>query len=387
MLFKVNFLLTKIEEFNIMTLIEHFKDLTDPRIERHKRHKLIDIVTITICAVISGAEGWENIEEYAYTKYDWLKQFLELPYGIPSHDTINRLFSRLKPKEFQNAFIKWVKSSSKIVSGEMVSVDGKTLRRSHDKKVGKKAIHIVSAWGSKMNMVLGQIKTDEKSNEITAIPELIDLLDLKGCIVTIDAMGCQKDIAEKIVINGADYVLALKGNQGNLYEDVKLFLDDALDNCDKNLNFYETVDGDHGRIETRRYFATSDIEWLPSRHLWKNLKSIAVVERERTVGEKTTIERSYYISSLKPDAKKIGIAIRSHWGIENKVHWILDVTFRKDDCRKRKGNVAENFAVVRHVALNLLKNEKTLKRSIKGKRLKAGWDNTYLAKVLEINKN
>lgn len=370
------------------SLTEHFGNLNDPRIERHKRHKLIDIVILTICASICGSEGWEDIEEYGHTKYDWLKSFLELPHGIPSHDTIRRLFIRLDPKEFQRCFMEWVKAASGAISGQVVAIDGKTLRRSHDRGAGKKAIHMVSAWAFEMNLVLGQVKTDEKSNEIAAIPELIDLLNLKGCIVTIDAMGCQKDISRKIVKGGGDYVLALKGNQGTLHDDIKLFLEDAKLSNFKDIthSYHETTDGDHGRIEIRRYWVVSDIDWLPGKHLWEGLKSIGMVERERHIGEKITCETHFYISSLTCDAKKFGYVVRNHWGIENSLHWTLDVAFREDECRKRAGNAAENFAVLRHITLNLLKNETSLKKSIRAKRLKAGWDNSYLEKVLEFNK-
>lgn len=371
-----------------LTLTHHFANLKDPRIDRNKRHKLLDIVMLTICSVICGSDAWEQIEEYGHSKHDWLKTFLELPHGIPSHDTIRRLFIQLNPKEFQKCFMEWIKSASESATGQVVAIDGKTLRRSHDKRAGKKAIHMVSAWASEMNLVLGQIKTDEKSNEITAIPELIDLLELKGCIVTIDAMGCQKNIIEKIVDKGADYVLALKGNQGNLHEDVKLFFEDAKSTSLEEVphSYHETIDGDHGRIEIRRYWVVSDIEWLADRALWKGLKSIGMVERERHIHDEVTCETHYYISSLACNAEKFSLGVRNHWGIENALHWGLDIAFREDECRKRAGHAAENFAVLRHIAMNLLKNENSLRKSIKSKRLKAGWDNSYLTKVLGFNK-
>lgn len=368
-------------------LIDHFSDLKDPRIDRNKRHKLIDIVSISICAVICGANTWEQIEEYGKTKYDWLKQFLELPNGIPSHDTIRRLFICLDSNAFQRSFLNWIQSLSGIVTDQVVAIDGKTLRRSRDKGSGKKAIHMVSAWASEMRLVLGQVKTDEKSNEITAIPELIDVLELRGCIVTIDAMGCQKSIAEKIIDKNGDYVLALKENHGNLHEDVKFFFEDALktDFKDINYSFHETIDGDHGRIEHRKYWIVSDIDWLQGKENWKGLLSIGMTQSQREIDGETSSEIRYYISSLSCDAKLFGNAVRSHWGIENSVHWILDVAFREDESRIRKGNAPENFAVLRHIALNLLKNENSLRKSIKSKRLKAGWDDSYLTKVLGFN--
>jgi predicted transposase YbfD/YdcC len=365
------------------SISKHFQGITDPRRD-NKRHSLMDIITIAICAVISNADSFEEIAEFGKAKYQWLKGFLELPHGIPSADTFERVFARIDPDEFKNSFIRWVKAICELTKGAIVSVDGKTVRRSHDKSNGKSAIHMVSAWACANGIVLGQRKTEEKSNEITAIPELLKLLEIKGCIVTIDAMGCQKHIAEVIIDKEADYVFSLKGNQGRLHNDVELFFQEHRKNNFKDISFdyHETVDGDHGKVEIRRYFTTSDIGWLQGKEDWKSLETICMVERERHFKDTIEKETSYYIGSIESGAERFGHAVRSHWGIENSLHWVLDVTFREDESRIRKDNAPENFAVLRHIALNMIKRETTLKKSIKSKRLRAGWDNAYLLKVL-----
>lgn len=361
----------------------HFSNIVDPR-DLNKRHKLIDIITIAICAVVCGANSWEHIEVFGQSKLDWFKEFLELPHGIPSHDTFGRIFAQIDPDEFRQSFMSWVQAICQLSYGQVVAVDGKTLRRSHDKSNGKSAIHMVSAWACANGIVLGQIKTDEKSNEITAIPQLIKTLEIEGCIVTIDAMGCQKNIAKTIIDSGAEYVLALKDNQATLHDNVQLFFQDYFNSTSNQCacDFYQSTDGDHGRIEIRKYWTTSDIDWLQGKESWKNLNTIGMVQRERHVEDGISVETSYYISSIENDAKRFSHAVRNHWGIENSLHWVLDVSFREDESRIRKDNAPENFAVLRHMALNLLKKERSLKKSIKSKQLTAGWDNNYLTKVL-----
>jgi predicted transposase YbfD/YdcC len=367
------------------SITSHFSSLSDPRMEKKTKHDLEDIIVITICAAICGADDWVSVEKYGKAKHDWLKTFLKLPNGIPSHDTFGNVFSVLDPHEFEKCFMSWIRSVCSVTKGQIVAIDGKTLRRSHDKSSNKAAIHMVSAWASENHITLGQTITDAKSNEITAIPELLDLLDIKGCIVTIDAMGCQKKIVEKIVVDKkADYVLSLKGNQGNLHNDIKLFFEMAIkeDFDDISYDSFVTVDGDHGRIETRRHYVVSDIDWLEGKHNWKNLRTIGMVISERDVKGKVSIESRYFICSIEEDAKLFAKAVREHWGIENKVHWCLDIAFREDESRMRKGHSAGNFSVVRHIALNMLRHENTLKVGIKNKRLNAAWDDRYLLRVL-----
>lgn len=367
-----------------------FSELDDPRTDKHsKRHQLSDIMLLTILGVICGADSWVAIERFGQSKYEWLKTILELPNGIPSHDTIGGFFSRLCPEQLRSCFMSWVNSVFDFSGGEIIAIDGKTLRHSFDNAISRPAIHMVNAWACKNELVLGQFKTSEKSNEITAIPELLKILDLKNNIVTIDAMGCQKNIASQIIEQEGDYVLNLKGNQPNLHDDVKLFISDFIagkTNQKTQFDYHEVVDGDHNRIEIRKYWVTEEINWLTQKNEWKGLKSIGMVEYESTdksSGE-INIEKRFFISSLSANAKNFSNAIRMHWGIENGLHWCLDVAFREDDSRVRKDNAPENLSVLRQIALNLLKAERTAKVGIKNKRLMAGWDNAYLAKLLNV---
>jgi len=366
------------------TIIEHFSELADPR-RYNRRHLLIDIVVIAICAVICGADDWVAVEEFGAAKQDWFAEFLELPHGIPSHDTFRRLFAVLDAEQFRNCFIGWISAVYEVTEGQVVPIDGKQVRRSHDKGLGKDAIHMVSAWASENRVVLGQVKVDEKSNEITAIPELLDMLEIAGCIVTIDAMGCQKKITQKVKDKQADYTIAVKGNQKGLHEDVMEIFDRARENEFANCDYWKTEEKGHGRFEIRECWTISSPETLE--HIraladWTELQTIVMVKRERHLESKVEVEVKYYISSLTSGAQHILSTIRAHWGIENQVHWVLDIAFREDDSRLRKGNGAQNFAVLRHIALNLLKQEETSKCGIKNKRLKAGWDLDYLRKVL-----
>jgi predicted transposase YbfD/YdcC len=367
------------------TIQKHFGKIPDPR-AANSLHLLIDIIAISICAVICGSKTYNQIEEYGKDNYKWLKGFLELPNGIPSHDTFGRMFSVIDPREFQNCFMEWIADVSRLIKRETIAIDGKTLRRSYDSASDKKAIHMISAWATDQNIVLGQYKTAEKSNEITAIPILIKMLDLSGSIVTIDAMGCQKKIASSIIEKKADYVLSLKENQPQLYGDIKLYMDDIILSSKENeaFSYYETIDADHGRIETRKYWITSDIDWLYGKANWRGLKSIGCIERIRETEKGISTEKSYFIGSIESDAELFAKAVRNHWGIENGLHWTLDMAFREDESRIRKGHAPENFAVLRHIALNLIKSETSFKGSVNTKQLKAAWNRRYLEKIIKV---
>lgn len=357
---------------------KHLDCIEDPR-HHNTRHLLHDMFLIAICAIISGADSWTQVAEYGRSKHSWFKDFLELPNGIPSHDTFGRLFAKIDPKGFHEFFARWVRELSESLKGKTVAIDGKTLRGSHDRKNGRPAIHMVSAWVSDIRMVLGQLKINDKSNEITAIPELIKTLALRGSIVTIDAMGCQKKITQAIIEAEADYVIQVKDNQKTLHEDIAVFFQEPANGP---FDTFETVDGEHGRIETRRYLTTDDIGWLPGKYEWSGINTICMAVRERDVNGKTSIEKAYFISSLKNHAPAIAKAIREHWSIENDLHWCLDISFREDHCRVRKNHAPENFGILRHMAINLLKREKSLKGGLQTKRLKAAWDHDYLIKIL-----
>lgn len=371
---------------NDASLLTHFAQLDDPRDERGKEHLLLDIVSIAICAVICGAESWTDIEEYGHAKLDWLKTFLALPNGVPTHDTFARLFARLDPEQMQQCFVSWITAISRLTQGEVIAIDGKTVRGSYDRSSGKGAIHMVSAWASRNRLVLGQRKVDEKSNEITAIPQLLAVLSIAGCIVTIDAMGCQREIAAAIIDQGADYVLALKDNQPSLFEDVQWLFEQAESTQFQEVvhEVAQSVDKGHGRIEIRRCWTLSgcELDYLVQKQHWKGLQTVAMVQSQRRVDGKVSIERRYYLSSLGQDAQVMNAAIRTHWAIENGLHWVLDVSFGEDGCRIRKDHAPQNMSLLRQMALNLLGQDKSTKIGIKAKRKKAGWDDAYLVKIL-----
>ena len=366
-------------------LIEtHFGKIKDPRAIHRIEHKLLDIIIITICGTICGGDNWEAIAEYGRSKREWLGTFLELANGIPSADTLNRVFARLNPEELQRSFIGWMESVHKVTEGETINIDGKTLRGAKESGSSRSLIHMVSVWSASQHLVLGQKKVSEKSNEITAIPELLKLISLQGCLISIDAMGCQREIAKTIIEQNADYVLALKGNQGNLHRDVEQLFSSALVQNFKNIDhqFHSTVEKNHGRIETRCYWTMGNTEFLVGAEKWQGLKSIGMVESQRKVNGIVSKEYRYYLLSIDSNAQRFAQAVRSHWSIENQLHWILDVGFTEDASRTCQGHSAENLAVIRHIGVNLLSKDKKTKVGVKTKRLKAGWNDAYLKDIL-----
>jgi predicted transposase YbfD/YdcC len=360
----------------------HLSIIRDPRQAGKVDHRLSDIVMLSICATVGGAEGWLDIEEFGRTHERWFCTQGLFDNGIPVGDTVARVMSMLSPKAFQTAFIAWMQDVAALTHGEVIAVDGKTLRRSHDRKARKAPLHMVSAFACSNGVVLGQERTEEKSNEITAIPSL---LALSGCFATIDAMGCQKAIAKQITQAKGDYVLAVKDNQRSLHEAITDWFDVARADDFKHAphDFYEQTDKGHGRVEVRRYWLSGDLSGLAEPQRWAGLRSIGMAENETHHGGKCTIERRYFITTLSANAQQFAHAVRNHWGIENRLHWVLDMSFREDECRIRRGDGAEILGVVRHIALNLLRQDKTSKRGIKGKRYKAALDINYAAKVLE----
>jgi predicted transposase YbfD/YdcC len=348
---------------------------------------LFDIIAIAILGTICGADGWVEIEQFGYQKLNWLSKFLFLPKGIPSHDTFGRVFSMIAPEEFQASFMEWVKALRQVTRGQVISIDGKQMRGSHDRSQGKRAIYMVSAWAEQNHLVLGQRKVAEKSNEITAIPELLRLLAIKGCIVTVDAIGTQTKIARQIIAAEGDYLLAVKHNQGKLYRDLEmLFSYEQQQDFEGSPYVYDKeVKKGHGRIDVRECWAFSDPEYLASvsqANKWPKLQSIIMIVRRRIIDGEDTIKTRFYISSLQADAKRILRATRQHWSIENGLHWVLDIAFNEDRSRVRKDHAPANLAVLRHMAVNLLKQETSAKGGIKAKRLQAGWNEDYLLKVL-----
>ena len=378
------------------SLIAHLRQVPDPRIERRKFHDLVEVLVIGICTLLCGGETFNDMEDFGDAKQEWFKTFLKLTNGIPSHDTFNRVFAAIDPQQFLECFLRWTQSVRQTVHQEIVAIDGKALRRASNQKQSVK--YVVSAWAESNSLVLGQLKVADKSNEITAVPELLRVLELSGCIVTLDAMGCQKKIAREIIEADADYVLALKGNHEKVHEEVKSFLDDALaqqqaprpatakvPRAAATLASFEAVEKDHGRFEIRRYYQSAELDWFADRPKWEGLKSLGMVESVREVDGQTSIERRYFLSSLPLGVQTFARAVRSHWGVENKVHWVMDVCFREDQSRARAGYAAENLATLRRLALNLLKRDQTKKRGIRGKQLNAGWDHAYLLRLLGVS--
>lgn len=366
-------------------LIAHFSIVEDPRFDRNKKHPLINIILIAICAVLCGADDWMDIASFGEAKKKWFKTFLILPNGIPSHDTFGRVFAMLDASEFEKGFASWISSMSQLLNGEVVAIDGKTIRRSGSKKIGQRAIHMVSAFAKMNGLTLGQVAIDEKSNELKAIPKLLQILNVSGCIVTIDAAGCYREVVTSIVEKQADYLIAVKNNQPTLLQDMEKLFEQVKK---ENLSYASTQEKGHGREEKRECVVISQevlLSHIHDKDSWKNLHSIAMVTNTRTIEEKTSTYTRFYISSLVScDAQKMLAAVRDHWSVENSLHWILDISFNEDQSRIRKGYAQNNFNLLRKIALGLLKKDTTKKIGIKGKRLNAGWDKTYLLKLLGI---
>jgi len=366
----------------IISLIATLEDVPDPRVDRSKDHELVDLLVIALCTILVGGDSFYDMEEFAEVRLAWLKTFLRLRNGAPSHDTFNRVFQALDGRQLADRLSRWTQSVRTVLGGEVVALDGKTVRRALNR--GEDFRVIVSAWATESGLLLGQRKVRNKSNEITVVPELLQALELAGCIVTADAMHCQKNIAKEIMEADADYVLALKGNQGTAFAEVKTFLDDALNRVQTHLVFLETVDKGHGRLETRRYWQTEKIDWYADRGQWEGLRSVGMVESVREINGQRTVERRYYLSSLPADSQRFAKAVRGHWAIENQLHWVLDVVFGEDQSRARTQQAAENLAAMRRLAVNLLRKDIRSKRSIKGKLMRAAIDPDYLRHLLTI---
>jgi predicted transposase YbfD/YdcC len=368
-------------------LSDCFTDIKDPRVARTKKHLLKDILVISILAIIAGAEGWEDMENYGISKQQWLSEFLALPNGIPSDDTFRRVFERINPEALCQCLTQWVQQLIPSLEGKIVPIDGKCLRGSYDREQGVKALHLVTAWVAEQNLTLGQIKVEDHSNEITAIPALLELIDIKGAIITIDAMGTQTEIVRLIRAQKADYILALKTNHPTLFQQVKNWFEQALASNFQGITVSteSRVEKGHHRTEKRlvRAVPLSEFGGIYKQEQWLGLQTIVMVERTRHLWNKVTHEVQFYLSSLPADAQNLGNAIRTHWGIENQVHWTLDVTFSEDRCRIRSCHAPRNFALLRRMALNALNLEKTLKRSLRQKMKRAAMNNDYMMTVLQ----
>jgi predicted transposase YbfD/YdcC len=366
----------------IISLITTLEEVPDPRVDRSKDHELVDLLVIALCTILVGGDSFYDMEEFAEVRLSWLKTFLRLRNGAPSHDTFNRVFQALDGRQLADSLSRWTQSVRTVLGGEVVALDGKSVRRALNR--GEDMRVIVSAWATESGLLLGQRKVRDKSNEITVVPELLQALELAGCIVTADAMHCQKNIAKEIIEADADYVLALKGNQGTTFAEVKSFLDDIVSRADKALVYLETVEKGHGRLEERRYWQTEKVDWYADREQWESLRSVGMVESVREINGQRTVERRYYLSSLSADIARFAKAVRGHWLIENQLHWVLDVVFGEDQARARTEQAAENLAAMRRLAVNLLRRDKQCKRSIKGKLMRAAIDPDFLRHLLTI---
>jgi predicted transposase YbfD/YdcC len=367
------------------SILEHFSIIQDPRQQSKIEYELLDILFLCLVGMLCGADGWSEIELVGNARLSWFQEKGFLLTGVPIADTIARTIGLINPKEFQSCFIRWMAAAKTATEGQIVAIDGKRVRGSYDNKKGQSAIHMVSAFVAENKLLLGQIKTEDKSNEITAIPALLELLEIKGCIVTIDAMGCQHDIAKKIVSKKADYVLAVKDNQKELHQDIQDFFECANKNNFKNVphDYIEEITKGHGRVETRRYWITSCLDTLSKKKNWAGLKTIGMVQSERYINGKTTIESRHFIASIDQNASKFSNAVRSHWSIENQLHWVLDVSFNEDASRVRANHGPENLSVARRIALNILRQDKSSKSSVKSRLYKAALDSEYFKKMLE----
>lgn len=374
--------------------MEHFEPLADPRVARTREHELLDVLVIALCCLLGGGQSFYDMERFGHAKRALLQGFLKLPNGIPSHDTFTRLFAALDPDRFLECFLAWTQSLRQRIPGELVAVDGKALRRAID--AGQNPRYVVSAWAEDNELVLGQVAVAEKSNEITAVPPLLRALDLAGCVVTLDAMGCQKQIAKEIKEADADYVLALKGNHATAHEEIQTFLDQAvadlrsprppgapLPKIAAALQTVEHVEKDHGRLETRRYYQSGELAWFADHSAWEGLRTVGLVEARREIKGRVSVERRYYLSSLPLDVEAFARAVRGHWGVENKLHWVMDVVFGEDQSRARAGHAAQNLATLRRLALNLFRRD-TKKRGLRAKQLEAAWNDAYLLSLLGL---